>query len=166
MHQSVGQPALVFLRRSPTLAHQHPVNIPAGEHPEDVPGRHVIKFWSHLSAVAQENDHIFLFLVAQAFALSLQILPARVQRQPHLAADLKRHSARRGSAWRCWRRTANEFRDRWHSVPAARRLQRWLQRWFDPRSSVRIPVVDLKMAYTLWADTFAPLRDRSIVIPA
>jgi hypothetical protein len=54
VHQGVGQPALVFLRRPPTLVHQHPVNIPAGEHPEDVPGGPLIKFWSQPSGVAQE----------------------------------------------------------------------------------------------------------------
>src|SRR6267142_4732034 len=43
VHESVGQPVLVFLRRPPTLPHQHPVHIPPGKHPEDIPGGLMIK---------------------------------------------------------------------------------------------------------------------------
>jgi hypothetical protein len=43
VHEGVGQPILVFLRRLPTLAHQHPVYVPPGKHPEDIPSGSVIK---------------------------------------------------------------------------------------------------------------------------
>src|SRR5206468_11342641 len=52
LHQGVGQPVLVFLRRPPALANQHPVHLPASKHPEDIPGGPVIKSRSKSSRVA------------------------------------------------------------------------------------------------------------------
>ena len=72
MHQCVGQPVLVFLRRPPTLADQHPVHVPPRKHPEDIPRGPAIKRRPQPSCFAQGNDHLFLPLIAQAFPLLFQ----------------------------------------------------------------------------------------------
>src|SRR6266478_7070279 len=77
MHEGVRQPVLVFLRRPPTLAHQHPVYVSSGKHPEDIPCGRVIKRWSKPSRIAQGSDHSFLPLIAQAFSLPFQFCQLR-----------------------------------------------------------------------------------------
>jgi hypothetical protein len=39
------------------------------EHPEDIPGRSLIKFRAEAPSIAQGNDHAFLPLVTEAFSL-------------------------------------------------------------------------------------------------
>jgi hypothetical protein len=72
VREGVGQPVLIFLRRPPTFAHQHPVYVPSSKHPEDVPSGSVIEPGLKTPCVAQGNNHPFLSLIAQAFSLLLQ----------------------------------------------------------------------------------------------
>src|ERR1700686_2963609 len=58
--QRIRQPVLVFLGRPPTFAREHPVYIPPGKAPEDIPGCSVIKPRSEALRVAQRNNHRFL----------------------------------------------------------------------------------------------------------
>jgi len=72
MHERIGQPVLILLRRPAALAHQHSVHVSAGELPENIARSGVVKFRPKPACVAQGSDHPFLSLIAQAFALAFQ----------------------------------------------------------------------------------------------